>query len=409
MIAYHSSVSEFYSDVNRNIIAQKVIANLPFSVGESEARAFQRSLPPVANALRNASLPLEARVAIEYKIPLTNRRVDFMIAGSDEEGHDHIIICELKQWDRLTHTDMKDVVLVGHEEHVHPSWQAYSCGTTIKSFNEDVARNEVIIHSCTFLHNYQRQYVGELCHENYAEGIAKAEPFISDQYEALAKFVAKYIKKKSDKDLFEIVDQGKIRPTKMLVDALANMLNGNQEYELIDEQRIVFSNLLQDVKARKRDGSKHVIIVRGGAGTGKSVIAISLMAELIKLGQKAFFVAKSSYVKENFYAKLVRGVLNHSFLRTLFMGSSSFIDAEENEFDVLVADEAHRLTKRTKKSWFYVGEKSNSRNHSCVKDNYLFHRRNAEHRYQGLWDDRKYQKKLPKQKMHRLISTRNIA
>ena len=65
MIAYHSSVSEFYSDVNRNIIAQKVIANLPFSVGESEARAFQRSLPAVANALRNISLPLEARVAIE--------------------------------------------------------------------------------------------------------------------------------------------------------------------------------------------------------------------------------------------------------------------------------------------------------------------------------------------------------
>lgn len=357
MIAYSETLKNFYSHVNQNIIEQMIVKKLGFNVGESEKRSFRNSLPAIANALRNTNIPDDVQVALEYKIPLTNRRIDFMIAGADEFGKDHIVICELKQWDEVKHTDMDDVVLVKGQEHVHPSWQAYTYGSTIANFNEYVEKNDVEINTCTFLHNYKREYVDELCHEIYNEGLSKAEPFISDQYVDLSKFVSKYIKCKSNKDLLFEVENGKIKPSKMLADSLASMLNGNKEYELLNEQRIVFSNLLKAIKDNLKENKKQVFIVRGGAGTGKSLICIQLLADLIKnKGLKTFYVTKSGYVRENYFSKLTKNVPQYSFLRTLFKGSSSFINSINNEFDVLIVDEAHRLTEKTKQSWFYKGE-----------------------------------------------------
>lgn len=357
MLAYNETLKTFYSHINQNVIEQMIIQKLGFNVGESERRSFRMSLPAIANALRNASIPEDVQVALEYKIPLTNRRIDFMIAGMDELGKDHIVICELKQWDEVEHTDMNDIVIVKGQEHVHPSWQAYTYGSTIANFNEYVENNNVEINTCTFLHNYKREYVDELCHEIYTEGLAKAQPFISDQYVELSNFVSKYIKYKSKKDLLFEIENGKIKPSKMLAESLASMLNGNKEYELLNEQRIVYSNLLKAIKQNQSENKKQVFIVRGGAGTGKSLICIQLLADLIKTkGLKTFYVTKSGYVRENYFSKLTKDVPQYNFLKTLFKGSSSFIDSINNEFDVLIVDEAHRLTEKTKQSWFYKGE-----------------------------------------------------
>lgn len=356
MIAYNETLSTFYQHVNQNVIAKMVQEKLGFRVGESEQRAFRHSLPAIANALRNTNLPGDVEVAIEYKIPLTNRRIDFIIAGSDEHGKDHIVICELKQWEKVTHTNMEDVVLVGNEEHVHPSWQAYSYGTTISNFNEYVYSNNIEVNTCAFLHEYQREYVNEIKNPIYKNGINKSIPFISDEYQDLAAFVSKYIKTKSNKNLLYEVEQGRIKPSKMLANSLANMLSGNEYYELLDQQRIVYSNLLREIKENQRKDTKQVFIIRGGAGTGKSVIAIQLLSALIKeKGYNAFYVAKSSYVKENYVKQLTKDIPDFKFLRTLFMGSGNFMTSLYNEFDVLIVDEAHRLTEKTKRGHLYLG------------------------------------------------------
>ncbi len=357
MIAYNETLNTFYTHVNTNVIEQKIVDKLGMNVGESERRSFRRSLPAIANALRCANIPGDVEVAIEYKIPLTSRRIDFIIAGSDDTGKDHIVICELKRWEQVTHTDMEDVVLVGNEQHVHPSWQAYSYGTTISNFNEYVYSNNIEIDTCTFLHEYKREYINELCNPIYSEGIKKAQPFISDQYQDLAAFVSKYIKCKSKKDLLYEIEQGRIKPSKMLADSLSGMLQGNEFYELLDNQRIVYSNLLKEIKDNQKKGLKQVFIVRGGAGTGKSVIAVQLLSALIRdKGYNTFYVAKSSYVKENYVKQLTKDIPDFKFLRTLFMGSGSFMKSLYNEFDVLIVDEAHRLTEKTKRGHLYLGE-----------------------------------------------------
>ena len=363
MIVYRKPYHEFHSDILHNRIQDEILARLPFRVGDSEKRSFRRSLPTIDRVLEICRMPDDVEVALEYRIPLTNKRVDFMIAGSDENDQDHLIICELKQWESVEHTDMPDIVRVGNIDHVHPSWQAYSYGATISDFNEYVDRSGLKIHTCAFLHDYSSAFVGELKHPVYSEGIEKAPPFISDQFDDLSEYISGFIKKPSKDDLFEELENGRIRPSKMLADSLAGLLTGNEEYNLIDSQRIVFSNLYREI-ARALNSvppRRQVFIVRGGAGTGKSVIAIQLMAKL-NIGREhtAHYVAKSSYVKEAYFQKLTRGVPDYQHLRSLFLGSGSFCAGSGGErpmgYDVLIVDEAHRLTERTKRSWMYYGE-----------------------------------------------------
>ncbi|MBR4444501.1 MAG: DUF2075 domain-containing protein [Solobacterium sp.] len=361
MLAYHKTYLEFCRDVNRNRIIEEIKKALHRDFSESEKRAFKFSLRCVKDALDNTMIPAEAEVGIEYRVPLTNKRIDFLLAGEDEDGSQNVVIVELKQWQKVTHTDMHDIVLLGTRQAVHPSWQAYSYGTTISNFNEYVDQNNVRIYSCTFLHDYEEAYAGEIRNEVYAEGLSKAPAFLSDEWDAFAEFIGKKIQRKSTANLLYSIEQGRIRPSEFLVNTLGEALNGNHVFELIGEQRIVYSNLIKEVRNGVNDALRRrkVIIVKGGAGTGKSVIAIRLLEALIhQYHYSAFYVAKSSYIKESYYKMLTRHVPDYKHLRTLFLGSGDFYKEDNitsKQFDCLIVDEAHRLTERTKRSFMYYG------------------------------------------------------
>ncbi len=361
MRAYSSTLKGFYEDIDSDQIENKIKAQTNMNFGPSQLRAFHNSLPAIATALKfNQDIPLDAEVALEMRIPLTCKRIDFIIAGADDKNKDHAIIVELKQWEKVKHTDMPDIVTVDYygrnTEEVHPSWQAYSYKSTISNFNEFVEQNDVEIHACAFLHNYRECYKEELDNPIYKEGIEKAYPYIMNDYFKLAEFVGKYIKKPSKNNiLFEISD-GKIKPSKNLSDSLAKILEGNKEFELIDDQRIVFSNLYKSIITNLSSPYKHVYIVKGGMGTGKTLISLQLLSAFVNKGMNTFYVAKSSYIKEAYEKKLTKDIPDYQKLRSLFLGSGQFYkDSNLNEFDCLIVDEAHRLTKQTKQSYMFYG------------------------------------------------------
>lgn len=359
MLAYNKQYNEFCDDVDSGQIVPAIITALKRDFSDSEKKAFNNSLKNVRLALLRTPVPDEAQVGIEFKVPLTNRRIDFIIAGEDTDNKKNVVIVELKQWTKVQHTDMYDIVLLGKEQHVHPSWQAFSYSTTISNFNEYVETHPINIYSCAFLHDYDPAYKDEIDNSVYAEGLRQAPAFISDQWVNFAKFIGSKIAHKSDVNLLYEISNGRIKPSKFLVDCLSSSVRGNKELELIDQQRIVYSNLLEEIKKVKQKDPRKVIIVNGGAGTGKSLIALQLLGELHQLGLSAFYVAKSSYIKEAYYKKLTRDIPDYKVLRTLFRGSGEFHQEGNNtakQFDCLIVDEAHRLTAKTKKSFMYYGE-----------------------------------------------------
>ena len=113
MRAYSSTLKGFYEDIDSDQIENKIKAQTNMNFGPSQLRAFHNSLPAIATALKfNQDIPLDAEVALEMRIPLTCKRIDFIIAGADNKNKDHAIIVELKQWEKVKHTDMPDIVTV---------------------------------------------------------------------------------------------------------------------------------------------------------------------------------------------------------------------------------------------------------------------------------------------------------
>jgi hypothetical protein len=110
---------------------------------------------------------------------------------------------------------------------------------------------------------------------------------------ALREFIKRYIHFGDNKETLYLIDNSEIRPSKSLQDLLSSMLKGNDEFVLIDSQRLVFATaMIWRARAKKKKLIK-VLIVEGGPGTGKSVVAIN---SCVKMTQQEMLV---QYVTKN--------------------------------------------------------------------------------------------------------------
>ena len=112
---------------------------------------------------------------------------------------------------------------------------------------------------------------------------------------------------------------------------------------MIDDQKVVFENA-KTLALHANAQNKQVLIVEGGPGTGKSVVAIHLLVALTKLGLLVQYVSKNAAPRAVYEAKLT-GSVKPTVIRNLFRGSGAFIETVENEYDALIVDEAHRLNQ----------------------------------------------------------------
>jgi DUF2075 family protein len=353
VIVYQANKSRFLDDALKRdideIILEAYTTRTGGKVGKSEIGSWRESLLSMAKVLNDDQIPDDVGVAIEYKIPQTAKRVDFIITGADSESRPNLIIVELKQWAKASLTDKDGVISTsfarGPQEVSHPSYQAWSYAALLNGFNQAVYDGGIELQPCAYLHNYVSD--GVIDNDRYQHYIKKAPLFLKGEQERakLREFIKRYVKHGDKAGLLYKIENGRVRPSKMLVDSLARMMKGNQEFVLIDDQKVVYESALAIAK-QATDKNKQVFIVEGGPGTGKSVIAINLLVALSKLGLTSRYVSKNAAPRAVYESKLT-GVLRKTEISNLFSGSGAFVDAEPNEFDVLIVDEAHRLNEKS--------------------------------------------------------------
>ncbi len=224
----------------------------------------------MAMILSDSMIPDDCQVAIEYQIPLTSKRVDFMVGGNDG-NHDNVVIVELKQWEKCEATSRENVVKAftgGAERYVaHPSQQAYSYAKLIENLNETVRQEKISMIPCTYLHNYLDEYRNQICHKAYKDIISESPVFLKCDGTNLQQYLIRYIKRKPNKELFEIIEHGKLKPSKSLQDAVGSILNGKQEFIMIDEQQLAYATILKLVQNSLKSNDKYTVIVQGCLGT----------------------------------------------------------------------------------------------------------------------------------------------
>ena len=354
MLVYEGIKSGFINDVNLNMIVNKIYEKYQKFFGrtsESQLNSWKNSMQYMRGVLDDRDIPDNAGVAIEFNIPTTSKRIDFIISGKDNNQKESVIIVELKQWETCNAVSGKDGLVSTFtggavREVTHPSYQAMSYANLIRDFNETVQLDDIGLYPCAFLHNYDLRSDDPICSSQYDEYIKKYPMFGSNDFDKLRTFIKRYIVFGDDRETLYKIENGKIRPSKRLQDSLVKMLTGNKEFNMIDEQKVIYEDAISMAIDTVGSNTKNVLIVEGGPGTGKSVLAINLLVELTKRGMTSFYVTKNAAPRNVFKDKL-KGSFRKNYIDNLFQGSGAFTEAVSNEVNVLVVDEAHRLNEKS--------------------------------------------------------------
>ena len=356
MIIYDGTSRQFIDEVIDQSIAEKlektIYEKMHRKTGMPEFRSWENSLEYVKNALQVAIIPDDAGVAIEYNIPQTSKRVDVIISGYDAEDKESAVIIELKQWDKLSSVRGMDAVVetwTGGNYRVvaHPSYQAWSYASMISDYNASVQEGNIGLYPCAFLHNYKREDNDPLDEAQYKDYEVLAPAFTKGETKKLGAFIKKYVNRGDNSRTIYRIDHGKIKPSKSLQDSLASMIKGNREFIMLDEQKVVYETIKQLSEKSHEDGKKRVIIVKGGPGTGKTVVAVNLLAALTNEGEQMVQYATSNSAPRSVYKVKLKGTKRVSSIDNMFKNTGAYVGADMNIVDTVLVDEAHRLREKS--------------------------------------------------------------
>jgi uncharacterized protein len=346
MRLYSGMSEDFIRDTTHNRIAERLrdafFAYYRYKPSPAEVNSWRNSLRAMTDVLDIGGLH-DHGILLEYQLPLSSKRIDCMVCGRDDDARDQAVIVELKQWERCESAEPDKIVTswVGGRQRdvLHPSVQVGQyrqyLEDTHTAFHEDP--RPIRLSACSYLHNYVSSTTDPLLAPKFAD-ILRIDPlFDADGAESLAAYLGTRLAQGNGRPVLQRVEQSRFRSSRKLMDHVAEAIRSHSPWVLLDEQLVVFERIRSTVRSGLFGRRKHVVIVRGGPGTGKSVVAINLMAQLLREGRNAHYATGSRAFTETLWD--IVGPRS----RATFKYFNSYTAAQLNEVDVLICDESHRI------------------------------------------------------------------
>ncbi len=363
MRLYAGTSKGFIQDVVHNQIATKLtdafFKHYRFKPSPSEVTSWRNSLRAVSQIFDRAKLH-DHGVMLEYQLPLTSKRLDCLVCGKDNTAAEQAVIIELKQWDQCTGALGEHLVTTwvggANREVLHPSsqvgqYQQYLSDTHTAFYD---GPRPIRLNACAYLHNYHARPQDILFRPQFQALLERYPAFTGDDVEPLTDFLLKRLDGGDGLSVLRRIERSKYRPSKKLMEHVSNVIKGQPEYVLLDEQKVVYEKVLACAEAGFQDYKKTALIVRGGPGTGKSVIAINLMSDLLHKGLNAHYATGSKAFTETLRRIIgKRGEVQFKYF-------NSYTQAEPNEIDVLICDEAHRIRETSNNRYTKADRRSKS-------------------------------------------------
>ena len=362
MRLYSGTSQQFVKDTIRNQITDKLksafFEYFRYNPSPGEINSWRNSLRAMSQVVQYAGLD-NCGVLLEYQLPQSSKRLDCMLTGLDAGSAKNAIIVELKQWERCEESngDREVVTWVGGamRDVLHPSaqvgqYRAY-LQDTHTAFYE--GSNAISLKACAYLHNYQYDPEDELFADKFQQILQQDPIFTGDKLEELSGFLTGCLAGGEGLPVLRQVEESEFRPSKKLMDHVSEVIKGRADYVLLDEQLVVFDKVLAAARGGFHDRRKQVMIVHGGPGTGKSVIALNLMAELLKDSYNAHYATGSKAFTETL-RKIIgpRGEVQFKYF-------NSYMSADLNDVDVLICDEAHRIRETSNNRFTKKAQRTN--------------------------------------------------
>ena len=346
MRLYVGTSQQFIQDTVTNQIAEKLrlefFTRFRYYPSPGEINSWRNSLRAISQVFQYSEL-LDHGIILEYQLPLSSKRLDCLICGKDESRNKQAVIIELKQWDKCEEANGENEVLTwvggSKREVLHPSVQVgqyrrYLEDTHTAFYSGD---SPVRLSACAYLHNYSYCPEDVIFADKFNDSILGNPIFTADDVNNFKDFLKPKLSYGEGNEVLQQIEKSEYRPSKKLMDHVGNVIKGKPEYILLDEQLVVYDKVITCAREGFHNKQKTAIIIKGGPGTGKSVIAINLMADLLLEGYNSHYATGSRAFTETL-RKIIkdRGSVQFKYF-------NSYSSAERNAIDVLICDEAHRI------------------------------------------------------------------
>jgi len=354
MRLYSATIKDFYNHVRDNTIADIICDNFKAYFGRgpgySQYNAFRNSSHYVKNISEKAGLK-NTHVCFEYEVPYNTSRIDCLLFGKSGNSKSYVFMMELKQWTNVKELEGEDNFIEtftgGANRRVsHPSAQVAGYHAHLKNFVKIFETDhDIDLFSCAYCHNYIKNENIGLFAPKYKKLIDEFPVYTKTDVATLALKLRNCLDGGKGLEVFNRFTRSPIEPSRKLLENTAKIIAGEKALSLLNEQIVAKNLILARMKAAKSRKEKSVIIVHGGPGTGKSVIAFNLLAELgvQEKGTNIRYACKSKPFREAIH-KTVGMTSRH-----LFVNLDMFAPAisDENSYDIVLIDEAHRIGKKS--------------------------------------------------------------
>ncbi len=346
MRLYGNHAKTFIEDCEQNQIAEKLRTSFSqyssSNPSASEIQSWQNSLRALALVFSRAGF-MQQGILLEFQLPSTSKRIDCILCGYSKEGLPSAVAIELKQWERCEDASGDNEVstfMRGRVRDVlHPSVQVTRYAMYLRDNHEACYADQIPINvaACAYLHNYHYRENDPLRNEKFLDVLTQSPTFTADEVDEFVRYLQERVGYGDGLEVLARLEENRFRPSKKLMDYVAAVIQNKPEYILLDEQQVAFDSVVTAARRGVHDRQKQVIIINGGPGTGKSVLAINLVASLLYNHYSTHYVTGSKAFTETLRSVIgIRG-------QELFTYTNNYSAAEPDSVDVLVTDEAHRI------------------------------------------------------------------
>lgn len=364
---YHSTL-DFFRDIDDSDFIEIMTAGANDSLiypTDSEVVSWKNNRDALLVLFNKANLPGDVEIAFELQMPISGGRIDCVLCGKASDGKNNMVHIELKQWsnenvstyyDKYTFSVLVDGYKNGSVYVSHPSQQVSGYQNCLLNYVEAFEKSNINLYDFAYCYNYDSKKIpNELLAVVYEEIIGKNPLYCGDQITEFSCVLNVLLCGGNGEPIFNEIVNSNIGQTQRLYDVAAHMLDNNKNdkvFELVSDQINAYNAILGAANSTPKD-EKTVVIVKGGPGTGKSVIAIRLLAELYAQGFKNVYYATRSSSLRNGWKQVLTNIGNYGsgsacdLIKSTYDFRPYFYGFKENGGDVLIVDEAHRIHEKS--------------------------------------------------------------
>jgi len=347
---FSAPFGEFQHKLRNNKLFAELESGFPRVIGHTvapgEAASWRASLPRLENALSLADLSGDVYITLEERIPYYSKRIDACLFGHTIDGQPQAVIVELKGWAEAVALDDGNVeTYIGGKPRtaLHPSEQANRYQEHLQDFRRAFQGPDRFgLAACAYCHNYPGIIPDEGLFHPQFDALRECSPtFGEHDAEILARYLNVRLRRGHGAPVLERYDRFGVGPSKSLIEYAGQMIQEQSVFRLLDDQVAANNAILRAVRNSSKAYGKHVFLVRGGPGTGKSVIALNVLGEMIRKELEVYLVSGSAA-----FTYGVRRILG-SRLAGQIKFTDAFWNTIPNSIDALVIDEAHRIRNKS--------------------------------------------------------------